>query len=136
MGKNSDLKNIFESYYDSILKEAVRSEEVSEDSPEHDQVKQGDKISRNEAIKQWEKITGKNYKELPQDQKRRNARFIMAGMRSGQVQAPSGTQQQTQQETSPKTGFEETLKEFEKTHGKFIGTPDQVNQLLKMHQVK
>jgi len=90
MAFDRDTKSIFLNYYNKILEDVARPVEVSGPQPEDNTVRPGDKISKNDAIKQWEAASGKSYSSLTPAQKQQTARFIMGGMRSGTVPVPPG----------------------------------------------
>jgi len=94
MAFNKDIHSLFDRYVKNILQEQgpPRPVEVGPDDPINNQVSPGHKISRNDAIKQWEQMTGKTYSSLTPEQKRQTARFLIKGMQTGQVTPPASLQ--------------------------------------------
>lgn len=105
MAFNKDIHSLFDRYVKNILQEQgpPKPVEVGPNDPINNQVSPGNKISRNDAIKQWEQMTGKTYSSLTPEQKRQNARFLIQGMQTGQVTPPASLQGRLQGRPDPST---------------------------------
>lgn len=105
MAFNKDIHSLFDRYVKNILQEQgpPKPVEVGPDDPINNQVSPGNKISRNDAIKQWEQMTGKTYSSLTPEQKRQTARFLIQGMQTGQVTPPASLQGRLQGRPDPST---------------------------------